>query len=513
VSSFEHEIYEEVLIPGVGHRIDFNLTDEDAVEGTIVEIVAAATLAAPAGIPVEGGIVQEESVACLPFAALGDSDYFILTDTLGDEWAAAAQKYIAAVAEQDEIQFVDVAGMTDGEYLIITSQAGDEWAVAADLTGTSPAPTGARWAAIPAANKLQLDLSAVVDAEDVGLAFIAAFNALPGFNAAITLANAVPLGLIDLLQLVDGAVPLPESFLEDDSAPGSVVSTQIVEGVDLSVEPTGARWLAVPAANRVFVDVSAAVTDDDVATAIAAELNALVGFAGIFVLDAVTTPGTILIEHIARGFSAAPAVFNADDSGAGTFLPAVLIPGVFSAIDVAADTITILPDPGWITGREVAYVSTGALPDGLLGTTDGFVIRVGPGVYQIAATLVDALAGTEMPLISQGAAGAIITFTAVGGGINGLVFNSMQKLSNAELDAAIAAAEIFDINAVGNVSHLLGQIGLDFSASLINRLTIAPLGAVGTFAFPALMLPHITIRVDAPALRCSQVRITRRGVK
>lgn len=511
MSSFEHEIYEEALIPGTGHRIDFNLTDEDAVESVVVEIQAAELLAATAGSTALGGVVQVDNVVCPAFAALDDMDYFVLTDVAGLEWAAAAQKVPVAIAQDDDLQFAAVAGMTDGEYVIITDQSGTEWAIAADLTGASAAPTGARWGAVAPANKAQVDLSAAVTDEDVGDAFLAAFNLLVGFNAAVTLADELVDGLVSALQIVAGACALPETLLPDDSGVGSVVITQIVAGADASVEPTGAAWLAVPVAQRTFVDVSAAVTDEDVATAIDTALNLLAGFAAALTTDAVTTPGTIIVTQVARASVAVPVTYNFDDSAAGTFTTAVVAVGVDSNVDPIADTITVTPDPGWLTGRAVGYAATGALPDGLLGTTNGFVIRIAAGVYQIAATLADALAGTEVPLISQGAEGSTITITATAG-INAYIFNSMKKLTDAELATAITTAQIFNVNNLQTISYSLGQVGLNFAVNFINQITLAPSLAVGPITLPAVLLPHFTIRVDAPTLRYSEIRITRRGI-
>jgi hypothetical protein len=372
VSSFEHEIYEEALIPGTGHRIDFNLTDEDAVESVVVEIQAAELLAATAGSTALGGVVQVDNVVCPAFAALDDMDYFVLTDINGDEWAAAVDK------------------------------------------------TGA------------------------------------------------------------------------------------------SAEPIGVAWLAVPVARRTFVDVSTAVTDADVATAIDTALNLLAGFAAALTTDAVTTPGTIIVTQVARASVAVPVTYNLDDSTAGTLTTAVVVVGVDSNVDDVANTIAVTPDPGWLTGRAVSYASTGVLPNGLVGTTSGFVIRIAAGVYQIAATLADALAGTEIALVDQGAAGSTITITATAG-INAYIFNSMKKLTDAELTTAITTVQIFNVNNLQTISYSLGQVGLNFAVNLINQITLAPSLAVGPITLPAVLLPHFTIRVDAPTLRYSEIRITRRG--
>ena len=496
-------------IIGTGFRIDWNLTKEDVDDGVHVELEVGATVAgtAPTGV---GGTTQVDTLTFPAVAAIADSDYVILTDTNGDEWAAAAQLYPAAVPQVDTLQFAAKAAMTDGEYVIIEDQAGLEWAIAADFTGASAAPTGARWLAVNAARRAQVDISLIATAEEVGDAFITAFNLLAGFNAAVTLSDEITDGFVGVTQIVGGTCLEPTTLLPDDLAMGSVVIAQVTDGADITVAPTGARWVAVPGAQKAQVDLSAATTAADVAAAFELALDALA--AATIVTDDSAADGTMTCTQPARGPVTNPEPFDSGDTGTGTITTAPTTPGVASSVALAADTLTLAVDPGWLTGKSAVLTTSGAAPTGLVSGTTYYMIRTGAGVYQFASSLANALAGTDIDITALGAEASVLTLTA-GAGVVGYLFNSMEKLTDAELSTAITTAEFYDVNAAAAAKYMVAQVGFNFSALKKARIFIKPGETFDGFTLPDEFLPHMTLRLDNESLKFVETKITRRGVK
>ena len=189
-------LVEEQPIPGVGVRVDFNLTPEDAIDGVFVEVTAAATTSSTAPTAL-GGVVQVDTPTFPAKAAAADGDYIILTDTNGDEWAAA----------------VDLAGV-----------------------GAAVLPTGARWAAVPAGQKGQVDLSAAVTAADVAAAFELVLDGLAA--ATIVTDDSAADGTMTCTQPARGVVTNPEPFNADDTGVGSITTAATTPGVDPAVDTT-----------------------------------------------------------------------------------------------------------------------------------------------------------------------------------------------------------------------------------------------------------------------------------
>lgn len=177
-------------------------------------------------------------------------------------------------------------------------------------------------------------------------------------------------------------------------------------GVDPA--PTGAVWVAIPSARKVQVNLLTAITASNVATAFADALTALtaVPFASVASTTHVAcTQGT-------RGAITAPAVHNADDSGAGSITKAVTAAGVNSEVDVTANTLAI-PNDGFPIGFKVRATTTGTLPAPLALLTDYFIIPVDADTIQLATSLANAEAGIPINITNQGSSGAVNTLTGV----------------------------------------------------------------------------------------------------
>jgi hypothetical protein len=86
-------------------------------------------------------------------------------------------------------------------------------------------------------------------------------------------------------------------------------------------------------------------------------------------------------------------IWNANLPSAKTFAPA--------DVTVLANTITEVGH-GFYTGLVVQLTTVTTLPGGLALLTDYYVIRVDADTYKLAASLVDALAGTPKDITDQG---------------------------------------------------------------------------------------------------------------
>jgi hypothetical protein len=72
---------------------------------------------------------------------------------------------------------------------------------------------------------------------------------------------------------------------------------------------------------------------------------------------------------------------------------------------------------GMETGLKVQVSSGTTLPDGLSGSTDYFVIKIDADKFQLAASLADAQAGTEIDILDEGTGTHTVTPTALAGGV------------------------------------------------------------------------------------------------
>lgn len=207
-----------------------------------------------------------------------------------------------------------------------------------------------------------------------------------------------------------------------------------VSGTDPA--PTGAIWTAIPSGRKVQVDISAAVTAADVATAFA---TALTGLSGVTFSSSPST-SNVGCTVTARGACTAPSVHNSDDSGAGSITGSATTPGVAPALNLTSNQITIA-NHGFVTGLKVVASSTGTLPAPLTAT-NYYVIVVDANTIQLATSLVNALAGTAIDITNYGSnaatntltpaslSGATITFEGSNDGDNWVALQSATSVSS-----------------------------------------------------------------------------------
>ncbi len=163
--------------------------------------------------------------------------------------------------------------------------------------------------------------------------------------------------------------------------------------------PTGAAWLAVASANKVYLDISSATSGTDVELLVATAINLLVGFSAVIT----TADSTTHINCTAAwaGVVASPTVYSrAGAAGTGSITKSVTTPGTSAAVSTSADTATITAH-GQVTGSKVALTTAGTLPTGLTATTYWLIV-VDANTVQFASSLANAAAGTAIDITTPG---------------------------------------------------------------------------------------------------------------
>ncbi len=97
---------------------------------------------------------------------------------------------------------------------------------------------------------------------------------------------------------------------------------------------------------------------------------------------------------------------------------------------------------GLLTGLKVQVTTSSALPTGIAGTTDYFVIKIDADVIQLASSLANALAGSALNITAIGT--GTQTITPLVGGIIGTV----------KLQASLDNSTYFDVS--GSSQNIAG---------------------------------------------------------
>lgn len=93
---------------------------------------------------------------------------------------------VTGTSEVATFTFVQKSSCVDGDFGLVTDTSGNKWAFAIDTTGSAPEPTSALWTAVPAARKVNVNVSAATTSTDVSLAVRNAFAALTDIGTVIT---------------------------------------------------------------------------------------------------------------------------------------------------------------------------------------------------------------------------------------------------------------------------------------------------------------------------------------
>jgi hypothetical protein len=205
-----------------------------------------------------------------------------------------------------------------------------------------------------------------------------------------------------------------------------------------SAEPTGAIWLAVASARRAQADISGDTSEADVAASFETAFDGITGFTAAIVSDDTAADGTMIFTNVNHGPITAAVEKDDDDAGVGTIVVATTTAGVASDVSISADTITETAH-GYVTGLKGQLTTDGTLPAGLSTSTDYFIIKVDADTYQLASSLVNSAAGTQIDITDEGATTNTHTFTptTVTGNVvklqesnDGVTFEDMSGLTS-----------------------------------------------------------------------------------
>ena len=178
-------------------------------------------------------------------------------------------------------------------------------------------------------------------------------------------------------------------------------------------EPTSAIWSAIPAANKVNVNISGATTDANVATAVRAGLAGLSGI-GTTLTVAVSSGATIPVTHVLRAVVATAQLYKEDGTASpSSMTDAKTTPGIQTAVDITNTTgeCLTIPAHGFNTGKSIALsIGGGSLPTGWSATTY-YIIALDANRISFATSLANAEAGTKVAISDYGTAAQTITVT------------------------------------------------------------------------------------------------------
>lgn len=126
---------------------------------------------------------------------------------------------------------------------------------------------------------------------------------------------------------------------------------------------------------------------------------------------------------------------------------------IFDEADLDHPSQFFKADHGFVSGLKVQIATDDTLPDPLAATTDYFVIKIDDDYYQLAETLVDALAGTEIALVDVGVGIQTVTAVALAGA--SVTFKKSNNGTNwVDVQAATSiAADGSVMIEVANVSY------------------------------------------------------------
>lgn len=161
--------------------------------------------------------------------------------------------------------------------------------------------------------------------------------------------------------------------------------------------PTGALYVASD--EQIEVDIVTGDTAAQVATKVRAALLANAEWTARFSTSAITT-ATFTITQLSPGAVDNPAPKSENDGGAGSITVSVTTAGSDGGVVLATNRLTS-SSHGWSTGQPV--ILTGSdVPAGLTSGTTYYLIRVDANTLELATSLANALAGTEVDITDYG---------------------------------------------------------------------------------------------------------------
>lgn len=211
-----------------------------------------------------------------------------------------------------------------------------------------------------------------------------------------------------------------------------------------SVAPTGALYVAIPAARKSKANVSGDTSAIDVAVTVRAAFVALTDFATICTAVAVGD-GTITMTSVLRAPCAAMVPKNLGDTGAGSITAVHGTLGILTSVDLTDDSITFATAHSFVTGLKIALtINSGTLPTGTTAT-NYYVYKISALAIGLATSVANAIAATLVDITDYGDAAKTMTFTpaALGTGLlklqasnDGTNYSDLASMTTAALTAA-----------------------------------------------------------------------------
>lgn len=150
-----------------------------------------------------------------------------------------AKTWVGGTRELQTITYPAKASATAGDYFVITDTSGNTWAAALNVSGSDPAPSGAAYTAVSSGRKVNVDISSATTASDVGGLMRTAVAALSGIASSFNLGGSAA---TETFQNVNSsASTAPAAFHNaNDSGAGSitgvVTTAGVASGVSISAE-------------------------------------------------------------------------------------------------------------------------------------------------------------------------------------------------------------------------------------------------------------------------------------
>lgn len=117
--------------------------------------------------------------------------------------------------------------------------------------------------------------------------------------------------------------------LEDTSGTKWAVAT---DATGATAEPTGAIWVAIPAANKAQADISGDTSAADVAASFEAAFDGITGFTAVITSDDTAADGTMTMTQIKGGLMDDVVPLDKTDGTAGTIVGANTTPGASTLV-------------------------------------------------------------------------------------------------------------------------------------------------------------------------------------
>lgn len=175
--------------------------------------------------------------------------------------------------------------------------------------------------------------------------------------------------------------------------------------------PTGAAWLAVPTANKSYIDISSATSGTDVELLVATAINLLTGFTAVITTGNSTTHMDCTSAW--SGVVTTPAVYSrAGVAGTGSVTFSITTTGTATKVAATGNTVSITAH-GQVTGAVGQLTTSSSLPTGLSTSTNYYLIVVDANTIKFASSLANAAAGTAIALTAPGAGTQTFTPTAL----------------------------------------------------------------------------------------------------